>query len=212
MTKKTYPYKSGKFDIFGDEIWVFEEGAENEPPYSITFDSREEYEKWAQKNLTNYNKNTMKNAGKSPTEKYSGHDVKKSKYEVGDKVYSWQNKDYAAPITRKQFEAWEHPSQPHENDAWKYFVRLKDGTRSKLMNEDSLYSTKQDEYKEGGKPSNAYKTIVDPDGTKWEAIPSKKGVNRNFDIYMNGEKMEYGAHLPTDIEPAIDQMRDTENR
>lgn len=54
--KNIYPRKKGKIDIFGDEIWIFNEQAENDPPYSIEFDSMEEYDKWAQENKTNYHK------------------------------------------------------------------------------------------------------------------------------------------------------------
>lgn len=46
MKEKEYPRKSGKIDIFGDEIWFFTPEAENDPPYSITFDSIEEWKKW----------------------------------------------------------------------------------------------------------------------------------------------------------------------
>lgn len=76
--------------------------------------------------------------------------VKKSKYEIGDKVYSWQNKDYPAEVVRRHFSPLENVSKSHENDTWKYLVRLKDGQRSKWMNESSLYKTKQKEYAQGG--------------------------------------------------------------
>jgi len=39
MKEKEYPRKSGKIDIFGDEIWLFTPEAENDEPYSITFNS-----------------------------------------------------------------------------------------------------------------------------------------------------------------------------
>lgn len=45
-TPKKYPYKSGKIDIFGDEVWIFEPGGEDDPDYSIMFDSIEEFNKW----------------------------------------------------------------------------------------------------------------------------------------------------------------------
>ena len=76
--------------------------------------------------------------------------VKKSKYKLGDKVYSWQNKDYPAEVVRRQFSPWTSEHEPHENDKWKYLVRLKDGQRSKWMSEPNLHKTQQKEYAEGG--------------------------------------------------------------
>jgi hypothetical protein len=46
MKEKIYPRKSGKIDIFGDEIWIFEPEGEDEPDYSITFNSVNEWRKW----------------------------------------------------------------------------------------------------------------------------------------------------------------------
>lgn len=61
MEQKTYPYKSGKIDIFGDEIWIFEPGGEDIEPYSITFDNKEDREKWDKENFPNITK--FKEAG-----------------------------------------------------------------------------------------------------------------------------------------------------
>lgn len=82
---------------------------------------------------------------------YNLHPVRKSKYDIGDKVYSWQNTDYPAEVVRRYFSSWESIDKPHENDTWKYLVRLKNGQRSKWMSEPYLFKTKQKEYAEGGK-------------------------------------------------------------
>jgi len=50
MKENTYPRKSGKIDIFGDEIWIFTPEAESYPDYSITFNSIKEWEKWKSNN------------------------------------------------------------------------------------------------------------------------------------------------------------------
>lgn len=52
-----------------------------------------------------------------------------------------------------------------------------------------------------------YKTIIDIDGTKWEAIPTKSH-HRDFDIYKNGVNQDRGAHKPSDILPCIDFLKE----
>lgn len=66
----------------------------------------------------------------------------------------------------------------------------------------------------GGNTSKGkfYKEVIDEDGTKWEAYSTSSTGKTNFDIYMNGEKQEYGARKTTDIDPTIDQMRESEKR
>lgn len=97
-----------------------------------------------------------------PLERWSGMDVPKSKFDVGDMVYSWQNKDYPARVAFKRFDMWLPTGQKHENDAWHYKVTLvdKEGyTRSsKWMGEDSLSFEKKDEYESGGKIKNISRT------------------------------------------------------
>lgn len=83
-------------------------------------------------------------------ERYDGNDVPKSKFNVGDMVFSWQNPDYAARVSFKRFEQWNANGKPHENDSWEYKVTLVDKEgyirSSKLMGEDSLHETQQNEY------------------------------------------------------------------
>lgn len=66
----------------------------------------------------------------------------------------------------------------------------------------------------GGKTGKGkfYKEVIDEDGTKWEAYSTSSSGKTNFDIYRNGEKQEYGAYKTTDIDPTIDQMRESEKR
>lgn len=90
------------------------------------------------------------------TETWDSYKVKKSKYETGDKVYSWQNKSYPAEVVRKRFSPWESVSKPHENDTWQYLVRLEDGERSKWMPEASMFESEQKEYGKGGSITNQY--------------------------------------------------------
>lgn len=63
--------------------------------------------------------------------------VKKSKYEVGDLVYSYQNKDYKAPISYKKFVPWESLSKPNAKDKFVYKLNIKGGY-SNYINEESL--------------------------------------------------------------------------
>ena len=63
--------------------------------------------------------------------------VKKSKYEVGDLVYSYQNKDYKAPISYKKFVPWESLSKHNAKDKFVYKLNIKGGY-SNYINEESL--------------------------------------------------------------------------
>jgi hypothetical protein len=60
-----------------------------------------------------------------------------SKFEVGDNVYSYQNKTYKAPIAYKKFVPWESLSKPNSKDKYVYKLKLKDGY-SNYINEESL--------------------------------------------------------------------------
>ena len=60
-----------------------------------------------------------------------------SKFEVGDNVYSYQNKTYKAPIAYKKFVPWESLSKPNSKDKYVYKLKLKD-RYSNYINEESL--------------------------------------------------------------------------
>jgi len=60
-----------------------------------------------------------------------------SKYDVGDEVYSYQNKTYKAPIAYKKFVPYEGLSKPNSKDKYVYKLKLKDGY-SNYINEESL--------------------------------------------------------------------------
>ena len=78
-----------------------------------------------------------------------GGETKVAKFKVEDMVYSYQNKDYAAPINYVKFNPWDSNSGTHPNDTYKYRLSLKDG-HSNWIDEKSLYKTKQKEYADGG--------------------------------------------------------------
>lgn len=63
--------------------------------------------------------------------------TKKAKYEIGDMVYSYQNKNYKAPISYKKFVPWESLSKPNAKDKFVYKLKIKDGF-SNWINEESL--------------------------------------------------------------------------
>jgi hypothetical protein len=63
--------------------------------------------------------------------------AKKAKYEIGDMVYSYQNKNYKAPISYKKFVPWESLSKPSAKDKFVYKLKIKDGF-SNWINEESL--------------------------------------------------------------------------
>jgi hypothetical protein len=67
--------------------------------------------------------------------------MKKAKYKIGDKVYSYQNKSYLAPINYVKFNPWDINKGDHPNDTYVYRLSLKDGN-SKWINEDSLSKRK----------------------------------------------------------------------
>jgi hypothetical protein len=62
---------------------------------------------------------------------------KTAKYKVGDKVYSYQNKSYLAPISYVKFVPYLGKSEPNVKDSFKYKLKLKDGY-SNWINEESL--------------------------------------------------------------------------
>lgn len=64
-----------------------------------------------------------------------------SKYNVGDKVYSYQNKNKAAKIVYKKFVPWESLSKPNSKDKYVYKLKLDDGF-SNYINEESLSKKK----------------------------------------------------------------------
>lgn len=96
----------------------------------------------------------------------SGGEVK-AKYKVGDMVYSYQNKDYPAPISYTT-------EISYPNEKVKYKLKLKDGY-SNWINEDSLSKSKmasggelhrsEEKYAEGGQTKNfnerEFKDILD---------------------------------------------------
>jgi len=64
-----------------------------------------------------------------------------SKYEVGDNVYSYQNKTKPAKIVYKKFVPWESLSKPNLKDKFVYKLKLDDGF-SNWINEESLSKRK----------------------------------------------------------------------
>jgi len=65
-----------------------------------------------------------------------------SNYNVGDKVYSYQNKSYLAPILYVKFVPYISMSKPNKNDKFVYKLKLKDGF-SNWINEESLSKRKK---------------------------------------------------------------------
>jgi len=88
----------------------------------------------------------------------------KSKFKIDDMVYSYQNKDYAAPINYVKFSPWNSNSDSHHNDTYKYRLSLKDG-HSNWIDEKSLYKTKQNEYADGGMMADGGESF---DADYWE--------------------------------------------
>ncbi len=55
--------------------------------------------------------------------------------------------------------------------------------------------------------TKVYKTIIDDNGDKWEAIATTTHKSK-FDIFKNDIKQEYGANKPTDIMPTIALLKE----
>jgi hypothetical protein len=66
--------------------------------------------------------------------------AKKSKYEIGDMLYSYQNKNYKAPIEYKKFVPWESLLKPNKKDKFVYKLKLQEGY-SNWIDEKSLYNS-----------------------------------------------------------------------
>lgn len=113
----------------------------------------------------------------------SGGEVK-AKYKVGDMVYSYQNKDYPAPISYTT-------EISYPNEKVKYKLKLKDGY-SNWINEDSLSESKmasggelhrsEEKYAEGGTiySEDTLKEIIDE-----EILTPLYNVINGFDILSN---------------------------
>ena len=97
----------------------------------------------------NFESNLMNGSYKMDGYMAKGGETKVAKFKVEDMVYSYQNKDYAAPINYVKFNPWDSNSGTHPNDTYKYRLSLKDG-HSNWIDEKSLYKTKQKEYAKGG--------------------------------------------------------------
>lgn len=63
--------------------------------------------------------------------------MKIAKYRVGQKVYSYQNKDYKAPINKLVYSPWNNSGIYDKRDTYKYVLSLKDGN-SNFIDEKSI--------------------------------------------------------------------------
>jgi hypothetical protein len=63
--------------------------------------------------------------------------MKIAKYKVGQKVYSYQNKDYSAPINKLVYSPWNNTGIYDKRDTYKYVLSLKDGN-SNFIDEKSI--------------------------------------------------------------------------
>ena len=73
---------------------------------------------------------------KAATKKKIGN-MKIAKYKVGQKVYSYQNKDYSAPINKLVYSPWNNSGKYDKRDTYKYVLSLKDGN-SNFIDEKSI--------------------------------------------------------------------------
>lgn len=60
-----------------------------------------------------------------------------AKYKIGQKVYSYQNKDYSAPIIKTIFSPWDNTGVSNKYDTYKYKLNLKNG-ESNWIDEKSI--------------------------------------------------------------------------
>jgi hypothetical protein len=113
----------------------------------------------------------------------------KSKFKDGDMVYSYQNKDYAAPINYVRFSPWNSEGS-HPNDTFKY--RLTFGN-SNWINEESLYKTKQNQYAKGGEVDDFYDNLqvhVQGVGTIYHGQSMKEAIKKAEAHLLKNPKAE----------------------
>jgi hypothetical protein len=116
----------------------------------------------------------------------------KSKFKDGDMVYSYQNKDYAAPINYVRFSPWNSDLGSHPNDTFKYRLTLKDGN-SNWINEESLYKTKQNQYAKGGEVDDFYDNLqvhVQGVGTIYHGQSMKEAIKKAEAHLLKNPKAE----------------------
>jgi hypothetical protein len=117
--------------------------------------------------------------------------AKKAKYEIGDMVYSYQNKNYKAPISYKKFVPWESLSKPSAKDKFVYKLKIKDGF-SNWINEESLS-----------------KSILGAAPTKVKAKKSKRTSEMHTDTKSHNVNIRVISGFRNDTLKKIDEAKNT---
>ena len=126
-----------------------------------------------------------------------------AKYDVGDEVYSYQNKIYKAPIAYKKFVPWESLSKPNIKDKYVYKLKLKDGF-SNYINEESLSkkSIGATPAKKAAKKSSSYHkdtkshnvNIRVMSGIDDQMFNVRNNLEKSIDYYMSRVAMIQNAY------------------
>ena len=123
--------------------WIVKEAKAQKNKYPTKFKTWKEYIKQASKQ---YNtgikpsfpkKNKVGVVKKKAVPKKKIGNMKVAKYKVGQKVYSYQNKDYSAPINKLVYSPWNNSGKYDKRDTYKYVLSLKDGN-SNYIDEKSI--------------------------------------------------------------------------
>lgn len=111
-----------------------------------------------------------------------------SKYEVGDSVYSYQNKTKPAKIVYKKFVPWESLSKPNSKDKYVYKLKLDDGF-SNYINEESLSKRKLGEVGKTYKKAKPTKVKAKKGKASGEMHTDTKSHNVNIRV-ISGVKVK----------------------
>jgi hypothetical protein len=113
-----------------------------------------------------------------------------SKYKVGDMVYSYQNKNEAAPISYVKFVSWDSQSGKSDKDKYIYKLKLADGY-SNWINEESLSKSKMASggyMAHGGKVEDELYVAELREG-EW-TVKDKKNPKGNYSLSSKKENAE----------------------
>ena len=87
--------------------------------------------------------------------------MKITKNKVGQKVYSYQNKDYSAPINKLVYSPWNNSGKYDKRDTYKYVLSLKDGN-SNFIDEKSISKKSIGAVKKKAAPKKVAKKKLTP--------------------------------------------------
>ena len=172
--------------------WIVKEAKAQKNKYPTKFKTWKEYIKQASKQ---YNtgikpsfpkKNKVGAVKKKAAPKKKAGNMKIAKYKVGQKVYSYQNKDYSAPINKLVYSPWNNSGIYDKRDTYKYVLSLKDGN-SNFIDEKSI-SVKSIGAVKKKAAKKVVRKIVKKKAAPKKKVAKKKLTRKDYDKRFQADK------------------------